>query len=108
MRNITGAYELDPLSAGVLGARWLRLIQRDGTVIGRCGRHSNIRGHARDHRLEATCRCIERTGSLELTFGPDFGSFEGTYRFEDHAFPIHGRRQVRITKRALETDDRAL
>jgi hypothetical protein len=99
VRNITGAYELDPVSAELLGARWLRLIQRDGRVTGRCGRYGNVHGYARDRRLEATCRRTERTGSLELTFGLDFGSFEGTYRLEDRAFPIRGRRHVRTAKR---------
>ena len=79
MRAATGSYHFDSASALFFRTPVLRLLQRDGRVVGRFGRRGILKGTLSDLTLEARWSDRERTGWLKLTFDDSYQHFEGRY-----------------------------
>jgi len=70
---------LDPISAVFFDATVVRFIHRDGSVIGRSGRHGSIHGSMTDRVLSASWKDQVRDGWMTLTFDGSYRLFEGEY-----------------------------
>ncbi len=79
VRTATGTYRLDPISAAFFDATVIRFIHRDGSVIGRFGRHGSIRGSMTDGVLSASWKDQVRDGWMKLAFDGSYRLFEGEY-----------------------------
>lgn len=79
MRRSIGIYRLNADMAEFLRAKLIRLIIRDGVVVGHYGRRGYINGALQGTLLTATLRDDRHQGHLTATFDEAFSSFQGYY-----------------------------
>jgi hypothetical protein len=80
--NATAAYRLNPEMHELLGTRLIRIIVRDGAVIGHYGRYGYISGSLNGRDLDVRLRDKRHEGQLTVTFDDAFTSFAGRYAME--------------------------